>query len=510
MKLISITMTFALLLLAGIASQAVQAATFYVSAATGSDAGDGSQAKPWKSLTHAVSVVESDAVINVEAGQYGAISITSPANRSSYVTLKGDPMAPPEVTGVNVAFASRASAFLRIEGFLIKPDHRNGGIVVNVSNATNVQIVGNTITTIKYAKEQIGKPGIPFTFEGVYIKGSSDVVVASNRISDVFRGVQVATSSNVTIRNNYITPQAGSGIQYLSGNSAVVIEDNHIHGQSYVPYPTDPDGPNDPHASLISIRSNDVTIRRNIMHGMGSSSGIMTYLPDATGGLSAYSNIVIENNLIYDVTNSSVIRLYNAANNIVLRNNLIASQLRKDSATCDGVTNDARYRYNAALVVHSLAAGSDGSGIKLYNNILIGSVSPGPMPVERNNIMWSYLVGTVWSTASPSNTSKIIVSSYLGCGKHPRYFETTFFSETVDYSPKHGKHHDFKLADSSEGQSFGDESLQPVDSIGAIGPDGFIRSVGPARSAVLKAVGPRVRGDGSPTSPPDAPSLNVE
>jgi hypothetical protein len=461
---------------------------FHIDAEHGNDRNAGSYAAPWKTLTKGLAV-RGPAIIFVRDGNYGALTETAGAGRSAYLTLRATPGAVPVLTGIKLSYPSITPAFLRLMGFQIRPDHQNGGGIVQVSKGTDIELSNNTIIAVKYAAAT-STPGSPRSFDGISLNDTERIAIKSNCITSVFRGIQASGSKDVTIKRNYITPQSGSAIQYLSRNRNFLIEDNHIRGQDYVPYPSDSDAYKDPHASIISIRSGDIVIRNNVMHGMGTSSGIMFYLPDITGGLSAYSNVSIEGNLIYDVRNDQVLRLYSVADKVVVRNNIVASRYRRDQAGCDGISNDARYRFNTALNVHSVASGYDGSGLTIANNIFIGMALIPGKAIERNNIVWSLNNDGKYLAASPSKSTKIITSAYLGCGKHSRYFESMFFAGNVQFAGEHGRLLDFRPSKSSGVRNAGDKSLQAERILGSLDGNGWFVNEGGSRSAGEHSIGP--------------------
>jgi hypothetical protein len=461
---------------------------FHIDAVLGNDSNDGSSSAPWKSLAKGLAV-RRGATIFVRDGNYGALNESASSGRSAYLTVLAAPGTAPIISSIKLSYPSRTPAFLRLMGFQIRPDHRRGGSIVQISKGTDVELSNNSITAVKYAAAT-STPGSPLAFDGINLNDSERIAIKLNCITSVFRGIQASSSKDVTIKRNYITPQSGSAIQYLSRNSNFLIEDNHIRGQDYVHYPSDPDAYNDPHASIISIRSGDIVIRNNVMHGMGTSSGIMFYLPDVTGGLSAYSNVSIEGNLIYDVHNDQVIRLYNVADKVIVRNNLVVSRYRRDKVSCDGVTNDARYRFNTALNVHSVASGFDGSGLMIANNIFIGMVSiPGKVN-DRNNIAWSFNSDGKFLVTSPSKSSKIIASAYMGCGNHSRYFESAFFVANVQFASEHGRLLDFKPSKLSGVRNSGDKSLQAERILGPLDGNGWFVNEGGYRKAGEHSIGP--------------------
>lgn len=461
---------------------------FFIDAKHGNDRNAGSSTAPWKTLAKGLAVRE-PAIIFVRDGHYGALTETAGAGRFAFLTLRAAPGAVPVLTGIKLSYPSSTPAFLRLMGFQIRADHQNGGGIVNVSKGTDVELSNNSISAVKYAAAT-RTPGSPRSFDGISLNDTERIAITSNCITSVFRGIQASGSRDVTIKRNYMSPKSGSAIMYSSRNSNFLIEDNHIRGQDHVPYPSDADAYKDPHASIVSIRSGDIVIRNNVMHGMGTSSGIMFYLPDVTGGLSAYSNVSIEGNLIYDVRNDQVLRLYNVGEKVVVRNNLVVSRYRRDQASCDGITNDARYRFNTALNVHSLASGYDGSSLTVANNIFVGMALIPGKAIERNNIAWSFNSDGRFLVTSPSRSSKIIASAYHGCGKHPKFFESMFFVGDVQFTGEHGRLLEFRPSKSSGVRNAGDKALQAERILGSLDGNGWFINEGGSRSAGEYSIGP--------------------
>jgi hypothetical protein len=477
-------------------------ANYYVDVTTGSDANNGlAPGTSWQTLGKALSTSPAGSTVHVASGDYGVLQESVPTGRASYLTIRATPGASPRLSGINIDYAVKSAAFLRVVGFTIKnySYDPNNASLINIADATDVELLNNTISSDStrgsgYAIAS-STPGNPSTIDGIGMDNTERVTIKSNCVSAVALGIHLASSLNASLLRNYISPQAGTGIQYLSNNANVLIEDNHIRGMSFTPYPSDPNAILDPHASVISIRSNDVTIRNNIMHGMGSSSGIMFYLPDAAGGRSDYSNITIEGNLLYDITNSSVLRFYGIADNLVVRNNIVVSQYT--TGTCNsgapiGVGNDARYRYSSALTVQSIAAGKNGSGLTIANNVLIGATFlGGALAAEKNNIFWSYSpTANTFSASSLSGTSKVVTSTYSGCGIYSPYFETGFFAAAPNFTPQHGLLNDYKSAPTSEAVGFGDTTSTLLRKLGTLDANNFFINAGGDRHTGEHSAGP--------------------
>ena len=82
------------------------------------------------------------------------------------------------------------------------------------------------------------------------------------------------------------------------------------------------------------------------------------------------------------------------------------------------------------------------------------------------------------------------MSSWGGCGNHPNLFETGFFRDNIDLWFTVDDPVDWTLDDNSMAVNFGNSSFQPDDSLGSIGPNGFLRMNGKPRSDKAHSAGP--------------------
>lgn len=451
-------------------------ASYYVDAVNGSDTNDGSKGAPWATLEKARDTITSPSTVYVYSGNYNNYSEVGRNSRVGYLSFVAVQNNLPVIEGLNID----NSSYVEFNGFKI---HRTPTqVLVNIKNSVNVMLNGCDISSTRWSVDS----GNMVT--AITIGSSSKIKIANTKIYEVGRGLQIAGSTDIDIKGNYIAVKGGTAIQYLSNNINVTVDSNHIRGEMYTPYPEDPLAFKSPHQSGISIRSDNITIKNNVIHGLGSTAGIMTYTLDAAGGEISYDNITIENNSIYNTVSTYAIRFYNAGENIVLKNNLIFSRIR--TGECVGRTNDARYMYSAALAVHSLAETSDGSGISLINNIFVGAVFVPTTINEEKNIFWSLSSGG-WQSASPKGNSKVIVSSYLGCGKAPTLFEDgTFFSERINMFFPEIINVDFRLSESSLAKNYGNPFLQSKKALGQVESNNFIVNNGPARNEKLHSSGP--------------------
>jgi len=457
-------------------------ANYFISASNGSDVNPGTIEKPWRTFAHAQMLVSGGDTIYLSTGKYEMYSETIPMNRSETVTYQALPGHVPTISGINISYPSTSKANLFFKGFVIFSDSIAN--IINIGNAEGVAIVDCKINAPRWYLDSTN------VFTGINIFNASDVSVKNTYFREVGLGIRILASKNISIDHNYIRVKGGSGIQYLGNSTNIIIENNHIHGEEYTPYPEDPLAMKDVHQSIISIRGDNIIIRDNIMHSM--ANGIMTYTRSAVGGEDSYDNIVLENNVVFKIDSGFAVRFYSLGNDILVNNNLFFSGMRKGSCV-DGSSEDARYRYFTALAVHSLAPNNVGSGLSLYNNIFIGSVFIPKTVIETNNIYWSLSDYDLfsWKETSTSNTSKVLVNSYLGCGGAPKLFEdTSFFKLPLNLSSSNFNEINFLLAEKSLAKNFGNTFVQAKKSLGSIGSDGFIMYNGIIRNNVIHSAGP--------------------
>ncbi len=458
---------------------------YYLDANTGDDVnGDGTSTDPWETLNKIFGVMNSGDTIILRNGNYGRFSQNNANNRTDWITFKADSGHAPVIAGIEMLNSSLRDTYLRFDNIKFSVGVTDAAFGINVSNVRHLEVRNSSISNFNHKYE---------TGTAVRLVNSENILIYYCDISNVNRGFTASDSRNVTLSRNHIHGlSGGSGFQYAGGNDNFIIEKNNVYDSNFETNDLDPNSPyttsnpgGHPHASAISIRSNDVWIRGNIFHDIGSSSGIMFYNPDAAGGEVAYNNIIIENNLLYDIQNVYVIRMNLLGTSVIVRNNTFAGHLRD--------TTQATYRLRTAFIVQSLASGYDGSGLHVYNNIMIGSVNLPQMTQTANNIFWTYsLYDNVHSFLStpPDLGTKIMTSQ---AADYPiDYFTNNFFTgidAEIDFTGAHHQVLDYHLTVNSEAVYFGDVDTQSGYSLGSIDANGFIQDDGPVRDAEHNSIG---------------------
>ena len=201
------------------------APNFYVNAPAGSDTNRGTQASPFKTITHAMSLSKSGSTVQVAPGTYDVANgeifpITVPAGvlLIGDETNKGGGSTPTSIVGGGQvpAFPAGTSAAVQpgtgstIAGFTITNNNPalsgRYGVFLNNSTVTlrNNTVTGATHVVGVYVADDGGTPPTP----------STNHVITGNRIVDN-------------------APSSGEGLAFISGGAGSKVENNVITGNGF-------------------------------------------------------------------------------------------------------------------------------------------------------------------------------------------------------------------------------------------------------------------------------------
>ena len=448
--------------------------TYYLDAVSGNDTtGDGSTVLPYKTIAKILTVMGSGDTVILRDGNYGLFSQVNPAARTDWITFKADNGHVPVFSGLSLDNTVLTAVYLRFDGITFSATSLYG-TVLDYAKYVEILNCKYNSATHKYDVDS-----------AVNTNNSENILIYYCDMTEASRCITVSSTSNMTFSRNHGHGLSGSsGINYGGGNTNFIIEKNNVYDSNFDTWDVDPNSPYDPsdssghpHSSAVAIRSNDLWLRGNVFHDIGSSSGIYFYMPDVAGGEEIYSNIIIENNLAYDIQSPYVLFLNNIGTNIVIKNNTLVGHLRDD-------TTNATYKLRQAMVTPTLATGHDGSGLSIYNNIFVGVLTLPSPAVTANNIIWSYaLSGTTTFLSTPPDANSVILT--YQSGNYPiEYWTGNFFlgiSVESDFSELHGLTYDFNLHADSEAVNLGDTVTQSGLSLGQIDALGFIQDDGVTR-----------------------------
>ncbi|MHC4644454.1 MAG: InlB B-repeat-containing protein [Planctomycetota bacterium] len=436
------------LLVAGVfcltaATEPAMAGDYYVDPVNGDDSYPGTTAAPWRTLAKAKGESQPGDIVRLRTGNYGTAifdnSDTSGTSWSNKITYEAD-------TGHTPVFSR-----IRFESTTKDWYTEFNGITIEVTDAKpNVYLLYNVhhlrfLNLTLDGGEEWERHDIPYVAAHAidFESGAGsfeDILIDGCEITKCETGIRLWGNfgTGVVVSNNNIHFIGGFGIKLssLADSEIILIEGNHIHNQVAIGGP----GVGESHGSGIEIRSSHATIRNNIIHDFGNSCGLRTYGTPADG---PYHDLLIENNLIYDIYNyaDNAVWLMNSGSNVVFRNNTIVGM---------HTDNSGRDWYQRPFRVSSP---SGSGGFALYNNVIVGKVEflDGSSPDGfTGNIMWSCYSNGVWQSSSPGN---IIVNP--GDSSQPDYFENpgNFFVGSADftYAVRHrlNLNNAFQLAENS-------------------------------------------------------------
>jgi len=194
------------------------ASVFFVNASSvGSDAGadtnPGTQASPFKTITHALSVATSGSTVQVEPGIYDVLNNneTFPITVPAGVLLIGD--------------ENGKGSGTTIFGGGLAPGAAPGSVGVALVPGTGSTIAGFTVTNADPS----------FAVRRGVILGNNGVTLRNNTVTGATHtiGVQIDASTNHVITGNRIVdnaPGAGTGLGFINGGVGTKVENNVITG----------------------------------------------------------------------------------------------------------------------------------------------------------------------------------------------------------------------------------------------------------------------------------------
>ena len=286
---------------------AAQAATYYV-ATNGSDANTGTLSQPFRTLQKAADIVNPGDTVIVRDGVYGAggkqypFILSRPGTPTNWITFKAENKWKAVLDGEGAAYNTVEfrpnAAYIRIENFEIKNAYYSG-IAIDSDRCPgchDIYIKGNIIHDIgnRDTSESGGITGIE---QGVGIHHTTYednlfYSIGRNPAADPYHNHDhgiYAYGDDITIINNVFRQhKAGWGIQLAPGaNNVKILNNTFIDPNPYI----------DGQIILWGNHAN-ITIKNNIFY-LPNTDAIALYPYDGSGN----TNVVIQNNLIYGVTN---------------------------------------------------------------------------------------------------------------------------------------------------------------------------------------------------------------
>lgn len=254
----------------------------------GNDSNDGSEAKPFKTISKAVTQVGPGEIVHVKAGTYAEQIVIGGSAKagsgSSKITLQGE--GSPKLVPAGATPLKINKPGWIVDGFDIDVKGQKHFAVEFFGDVQGSMIVNSKIHDGSHG----AGVNVHTNARGALIE--NNVISGFDRGDDDSHGVVVQTTTHDTVvRNNDIHSNSGDSVQCLGSDGynnnapadGLVIENNLLH---------------DNRENAVDIKTcNNVVIRNNDVHGFRYSS---TARGEAIVVHYTAKNVVIEDNEIYD------------------------------------------------------------------------------------------------------------------------------------------------------------------------------------------------------------------
>jgi parallel beta-helix repeat protein len=251
------------------ASASADTSTLYVGGAGCSDAGSGTQAQPYCTISKAAGVAVAGQTVLVSSGTYSEnVTPASSGSSGSPITFQAAPGATVTVTGGSHGFTLSSRSWITVSGFTVTGTTSSG---IYLSNSSNITVSGNTVTA-----------------SGQRVQGANAV------------GIYVGATTNSVISGNHVDNNSAQGIYLTQGSTGVTVDGNEASFNAFGW---------ERNANGIDVISPNNTITRNVVHD-NEDSGIQFY-PGSNG--SNGNNNVVAGNLSYHNMGITTVQLANCS-----------------------------------------------------------------------------------------------------------------------------------------------------------------------------------------------------
>ncbi len=299
----SVLLTVMLLVAVGAAAQT----NYYVST-SGSDANDGSAARPWATIGRASSALvlgAGGAVVNVAPGSYGAVSTARSGSASQPIVYKSTTKYGARIASSGGSVWANTGAYVTIQDFEVTGSGNNCIGIITYSG--NTQIVGNWVHDIpaptSTCGDGTGGAAIDsYSSSNSMSSGNINTKIIGNIVDNVGSGATQGCNNQhgiyvasplALVQNNIVSRVCGMGIHIYHYTTNEVVTNNVVINNSEGGIQNTADGGvvcND-HSTV----SNNIVANNGGLRGALSVGGI-TELSGCTGSGNVYRNNILYGN----------------------------------------------------------------------------------------------------------------------------------------------------------------------------------------------------------------------
>jgi parallel beta-helix repeat protein len=338
---VTAAIVFALLSLPAVGQAAVS--TLYVDRGNPacSDAGAGSQAAPYCTITKAAKVAVAGQTVRVAGGTYAeGVQVYHSGAAGQPIVFMADPPGSVVMTGGTRSFYISKLSYVTVTGFTTSATTSSG---LYVLDSNNITLTGNHVTTS-------GQPQSGLTQRGIYLSGVTDSVVSGNEVDhNSDSGIYLTGgTTRVTVSSNNIHDnargyqRAANGIDVRSPGTVVIANWCHDNEDSGIQFYTGGD--------------NNLAVDNVANHNKGTSPTLGVIGDHGIDNLGVVGNRIIGNTLYDNVT--AGVNFEGGSNGVVAANNLMvdngvnsprtSGNLRFDATSTNGASADSDLAYLSA------------------------------------------------------------------------------------------------------------------------------------------------------------------
>jgi hypothetical protein len=447
--------------------------TYYLDSISGDDStGNGSNETPWKTLAKGqAEASEGDCIVLKGNGNYGEMTDNAySGSATNWIVWMNEVGYTPIINNISMIGQDDYNLRQIFFGIKIAPAWVDPGESAPYNKTDScIYIWGQNY--LSFYNCEIEGTNKYLTPNLAYLRECSYIYFERCHCHKSGEGLVYIGCDHLTFFYNYVHEVCACAFKdgYV-GNSYITIEGNHAHDCGYNTedqYGEDAEF----HGSIIALNNAATTVRNNILHDGGGTNAINFY----GDGNPTYTDVLIENNIIYNPTNTTCVCVDYTSTNVVIRNNIIIGKKKNED-------NGSDMYYNAILIC---GFNDDGSGLSIYNNIMIGNCAPYGVSLANCNIDYNIVY-----YGSTFDTAHAIVAL---TDETSQYFESGFFNGPLDleYGETEDRILDLTYAVGCDAIGFGDSGNQPADSLGTFDDDDeFIIPNGNARSGSAHDAGP--------------------